>query len=137
MNDCIFCKIAQKEAPASVIYEDDEVMAFLDTNPIQTGHTLVIPKMHFDIWGIEAATLTKIVTVTKQVAEKMSGILNTEGINTFSASGKPAGQEIYHFHIHIIPLGKGERTKFTDWWLSKTSRAERSELDKLAQRLRF
>jgi len=138
LSGCIFCKIARTEAPASVVYEDDEVMAFLDIHPIQRGHTLVIPKRHFvDIWDIEAAVLTRVFTVTKQVAEKMATTLNAEGINTFTASGKPAGQEIYHFHIHVIPLGKGERTKFADWWLSRTSKAERSELDKLARRLRF
>ena len=138
MSDCIFCKISHKEAPASVVYEDDEVIAFLDINPIERGHTLVIPKRHFvDIWDIEASVLTKMVMVTKQVARKLATTLKAEGINTFSASGKPAGQDIYHFHIHVIPVGRGERTKFTDWWLSKISRAERSELDKLAQKLRF
>ena len=138
MSDCIFCKIAHKEAPASVVYEDDEVIAFLDINPIERGHTLVIPKRHFvDIWDIEAGVLTEMVMVTKQVARKLAATLNTEGINTFSASGKLAGQDIYHFHIHVIPVGRGERTKFTYWWLSKISRAERSELDKLAQKLRF
>jgi len=138
LSNCIFCKIARKEAPAGVVYEDDEVMAFLDINPVQRGHTLVIPKRHFvDIWDIEAAVLTKVVAVTKQVAEKLATTLNTEGINTFTASGKPAGQEIYHFHIHVIPLGKGERTKFADYWLSKTSKAERSELNKLARKLRL
>jgi histidine triad (HIT) family protein len=138
LSDCIFCKIARKEAPASVIYEDDEVMAFLDVNPLQRGHTLVIPKRHFvDIWDIDSAVLTKVVAVTKQVAKKMAVTLNAEGINTFSASGKPAGQAIYHFHMHVIPLGKGERSKFSDWWSLKISRAERSELDKLAQKLRL
>ncbi len=113
-------------------------MAFLDVNPVQRGHTLVIPKRHFvDIWDIEEAVLARVVKVAKQVAEKMATTLNAEGINTFSASGKPAGQEIYHFHIHVIPLGKGERTKFADYWSSRTSKAERSELDKLAQKLRL
>ena len=138
MSDCIFCKIARKEAPASVVYEDDEVIAFLDINPIERGHTLVIPKRHFvDIWDIEAGVLTQMVMVTQQVARKLATTLNTEGINTFSASGKPAGQDIYHFHIHVIPVGRGERTKFTDWWQSKISRVERSELAKLAQKLRL
>jgi histidine triad (HIT) family protein len=138
LSDCIFCKIARKEAPASVVYEDDEVIAFLDINPIERGHTLVIPKRHFvDIWDIEAGVLTQMVMVTQQVARKLATTMNTEGINTFSASGKPAGQDIYHFHIHVIPVGRGERTKFTDWWQSKISRVERSELAKLAQKLRL
>jgi len=138
LSDCIFCKIARGEAPASVVYEDDEVVAFLDINPVQWGHTLVIPKRHFvDIWDIDAVVLAKVVAVTKQVAEKMAAVLNAEGVNTFSASGKSAGQHVYHFHMHVIPLGKGERTKFAEYWASKTSKAERSELDKLAQKLRF
>jgi len=138
LSDCIFCKIAQKEAPASVVYENAEAMAFLDINPLQLGHTLVIPKRHFaNIWDIDESVLTKVVSVTKLVAKKMATALDTEGINTFSASGKSAGQEIQHFHIHVIPIGRGERTKFVDWWSSKISTVERSELDKLAQKLRF
>lgn len=130
--------IAHRKAPASVVYEDDEVIAFLDINPIQRGHTLVIPKKHFvDIWDIEPAALTKVVTVTKHIAENMAAKLNAQGINTFSASGKSAGQEIYHFHMHVIPLEPGESTKFREWWLSKTKKAQRSQLDELALELRI
>jgi len=91
-------------------------MVFLDINPVQRGHTLVIPKRHYvDIWDIEPEVLTKVVAATKRVARKMQEVLDAEGVNTFSASGKPAGQDIYHFHIHVIPLGRGERTKFAGW----------------------
>lgn len=136
--DCIFCRIVKKEAPASVIYEDDDVMALLDINPVQRGHALVIPKKHFvDIWDVDPDVLSKIVAVTKRVSQRMKEVMDTEGVNTFSASGKPAGQEIYHFHMHVIPLGKGEKTKFARWWLSAAGRAERSELDGLAEKLRF
>lgn len=98
----------------------------------------MIPKRHFvDIWDIDPTVLAKVVTVTKQVAHVMATKLSSEGINTFSASGKPAGQEIYHFHMHVIPLAKGERTKFAEWWLSRVSKAKRSELDLFAKKLRF
>jgi histidine triad (HIT) family protein len=121
-----------------VVYEDSEVMAFLDINPVQRGHTLVIPKSHFvDIWDIDPDVLAKVVTVTKGVAQRMREVLDTEGVDTFSASGKPAGQEIYHFHMHVIPLGKGERTKFVEWWLSAMGESNRFELDGLAADLRF
>lgn len=137
-GSCIFCETAKKQAPASVIYEDGDVMALLDINPIQRGHALVIPKKHFvDVWDIDPDVLTKVVSVTKRVAQRMKEVMDTEGVNTFSASGKPAGHDIYHFHMHVIPLGRGERTKFTEWWRSATGSAERSELDNLARRLRF
>lgn len=138
VDSCIFCKIVRKEAPASVIYEDDDVMAMLDIYPVQRGHSLVIPKEHFvDIWDIRPEVLTKVVSVTKRLSQRMKGVMDTEGVNTFSASGKPAGQDIYHFHMHVIPLGRGERTKFAKWWLSSVGKAERSELDRLAEELRF
>ncbi len=138
MNDCVFCRIVRKEMPASIVHEDDDVMAFLDINPVEEGHTLVIPKKHFvDIWDIDPKILAKVVSVTKHVARKMAATMKSEGINTFSASGKPAGQEVYHFHMHVIPLGAGERTKFTEWWLSRVDRAKRTDLDRLAARLRF
>jgi diadenosine tetraphosphate (Ap4A) HIT family hydrolase len=114
------------------------VIAFLDINPVQEGHTLVIPKKHFvDIWDIDPDVLAGVVAVTKRVAQRLQTKMASEGINTFSASGKPAGQDIYHFHMHVIPLAKGERTKFRDWWLSNMRRADRSELDRLAKVLRF
>jgi histidine triad (HIT) family protein len=138
VESCIFCKIAKGDAPASVIYEDQDVMAFLDINPIQRGHALVIPKQHFvDIWDIPPNVLTKVVSVTKRVSQRMKDAMKTEGVNTFSASGKPAGQDIYHFHMHVIPLGEGEKTKFASWWLSTMIMADRSELDDLAKELRF
>jgi histidine triad (HIT) family protein len=138
MESCIFCQIINGDSPASVIYEDVDVMALLDINPVQRGHALVIPKKHFvDIWDIDPEVLTKVVSVTKRVAQRMKDVLDTEGVNTFSANGRPAGQDVYHFHMHVIPLGRGERTKFAGWWLSAIGKAERSELDSLAARLGF
>ena len=138
MKPCIFCEIASVRSPASVIYEDGDVMAQLDINPVQKGHSLVIPKRHFvDIWDIDPDVLVKVVKVTKRVAQRMHEVWDAEGVNIFGANGKPAGQDIYHFHMHVIPLGKGERTKFADWWLSAMGTSERAELDKLAAELRF
>jgi histidine triad (HIT) family protein len=138
VQDCIFCEIVKGRSPASVIYEDPDVMALLDIYPVQRGHSLVIPKKHFvDIWDIDPEVLTKVVSVTKRVAQRMKEALDTEGVNTFSASGKPAGQDIYHFHMHVIPLGKGERTKFAEWWHSATGETRRSDLDELAGKLRL
>ena len=138
MDDCIFCKIVKGDSPASVVYENSTVLAFLDVNPVQRGHTLVIPKKHFvDIWDIDRDVLAEVVAATKRVAQRLQEKMDAEGINTFSASGKPAGQDIFHFHMHVIPLAKGERTKFRSWWLSSISQADRSDLDNLARTLHF
>jgi len=127
VESCIFCRISKGDAPASVVYEDANVVAFLDTNPVQRGHVLVIPKKHFvDIWDIDSEVFANVVSVTKRVAHRLREVLNAEGINIFSASGKPAGQDIYHFHMHVIPLGRGERTKFREWWLSALRSATNS-----------
>lgn len=135
---CVFCDIVAGKSPASVLYEDSAVISFLDTNPVERGHALVIPKEHYvDIWDIDPGVLQKVVLVTGRVARRMKEVWGTEGVNTFSASGKPAGQDIYHFHMHVIPLGKGQRTKFTEWWLSAIGKAERRDLDNLASELRF
>jgi histidine triad (HIT) family protein len=138
MRPCIFCEIVAGKSPASLFYEDADVVALLDINPVQRGHSLVIPKKHYiDIWDINSEVLFKVITATKRVAQRMRDVWNVEGVNIFGANGKPAGQDIYHFHMHVIPLGRGERTKFAEWWLSATGRAERSELDKLAAELHF
>lgn len=138
MEPCVFCDIVHGRSPASVIYEDADVMALLDLYPVQRGHSLVIPKGHFvDIWDIPQDVLTSVVSVTQKVSKRMRDVFGTEGVNTFSASGKPAGQDIYHFHMHVIPLGKGERTKFAAWWRSAAGEATRPQLERLAGRLRF
>jgi histidine triad (HIT) family protein len=138
LKDCIFCDIVAGRSPSSVIYEDPDVMALMDINPVQKGHSLVIPKKHYvDIWDIDPAVLVKVVAATKRVAQRMHEVWDTEGVNLFAANGKPAGQDIFHFHMHVIPLGRGERTKFAGWWLSAIGRAERPELDRLAADLRF
>jgi len=138
VKKCILCDIVSRRSPASVVYEDADVMALLDINPVQRGHTLVIPKRHFvDIWDIDPEVLVKVIKTTSRVAQRMREVWDTEGVNIFGANGKPAGQDIYHFHIHVIPLGKGERTKFASWWLEAMGTAERAELDELATELRF
>jgi len=110
----------------------------MDINPVQEGHSLVIPKKHFvDIWDIEPGVLAKVDALAQRVARKMADVMRAEGINTFSANGRSAGQEIYHFHMHVIPLGKGERTKFSEWWLQRVTRADRAKLEMLAERLRL
>jgi diadenosine tetraphosphate (Ap4A) HIT family hydrolase len=139
-NNCAFCKIVRKEEPANIVYEDDDVIAFLDINPLQRGHTLVIPKEHFvNLLDVEPSSIARVAMVTRNVAYRLVNMLGADGVNTFSANGIPAGQQVFHFHVHVIPVGKGERTIFARSWehLSETDRPDPSDLEDLALKLRM
>ena len=113
-------------------------MAFLDTDPVQRGTAVVIPREHVeDIWDLDAELFVKVFAIAKSVAHRMKEVIDTEGITIFGQGAKPPGSQIHHFHVLVIPLGKGERRKFTKWWVSAARKARRSELDRLARSLRF
>jgi histidine triad (HIT) family protein len=102
--NCIFCKIVAGEIPATKVYEDAEVLAFMDIGPIIKGHTLVIPKQHFDpITATPEPVLAKLVAVVKQIAAAQMNGLRAEGVNVVQANGAAAGQVVPHLHFHVIP----------------------------------
>ncbi|MFI3328930.1 MAG: HIT family protein [bacterium] len=101
---CIFCKIINNEIPSYKIYEDNNVLAILDISQITYGHTLVIPKKHYEnIFDIEEVDLLNIMKVVNNLSKQYKDKLNIEGINIFNNSGEIAGQEVNHFHFHIVP----------------------------------
>jgi histidine triad (HIT) family protein len=104
MNDCLFCKIINKEIPAVIVYEDDNVLAFLDINPVNPGHTLIVPKVHSDeLLGTDDKVLEQMIVVTKKVAAAILRGLGYEAFNLEQNNGKIAGQVIPHLHWHIVP----------------------------------
>ncbi len=104
MSNCIFCKIVKGDIPSYKIYENKKILAFLDLNPLTKGHTLIIPKNHYeDIFKIKEKDLKEIILVSKKVSEKLKKSLRCKGINLLNSNGKIAGQEINHFHVHVIP----------------------------------
>lgn len=109
MEECVFCKIVNKEIPCHCIYEDDLIMAFLDINPVTEGHTLVIPKQHFEnIFDIDKNVLERVISVAQKISLKMKEELDIDGINLFQSNGSVAGQVVFHFHLHIIPRRKDD-----------------------------
>jgi len=107
---CIFCKIAAREAPASIVAEDDIALAFLDIRPINEGHTLVIPKEHASYLShLTPAVGERVFAMAMTVASglRKSG-LRCEGVNLHLADGEAAGQEIPHVHVHVIPRFEGD-----------------------------
>lgn len=103
--DCIFCKIVNGDIPSYKLYEDEIVMAFLDVNPYNPGHTLIIPKKHtLDINSIDNDTLMHIFRVAKDIAKILTDKLNCEGFTLIQNNGFV--QEVKHFHLHVIPKYK-------------------------------
>jgi len=103
-NDCIFCKIIAGELPAKKVYEDDNCLAFMDINPVTKGHTLVIPKKHFeDIMNTPDDLLGKVIAAARKVALAQKNGLHADAVNVTQANGQLAGQIIPHIHFHIIP----------------------------------
>ena len=115
MNDCIFCKIINKEIPSTIVYEDSEIIAFRDINPVTPIHILVIPKKHIesliDLKQDDELLIGKIYTVINKIA-KREGI-NEKGFRVIVNCGEDGGQEVKHLHFHVLG-GKKLGTKICE-----------------------
>ena len=104
MPDCIFCKIVRGELPSYKVYEDENTLAFLDINPVNPGHTLVIPKKHTtDIFEIEDGEWDAVMGVVRRVSHALEKSLRPTGINLAMNNRSGAGQVVFHAHVHIMP----------------------------------
>jgi histidine triad (HIT) family protein len=109
--ECIFCNIRDRKAEAEIIFDDEHILAFLDIEPVNFGHTLVITKKHFDNFlTVPKDELDKLILATQFIAGVVKRSLNADGFNVISNNGNPAGQSVYHFHFHIIPRFKNDFT---------------------------
>ncbi len=132
-QDCIFCKIVQKQIPSSIIFENEEVMAFLDIRPLNMGHTLVIPKGHYvDVFDIPKEQLCQIYGICKQIAPAIKTATKADGITIIQQNGKAAGQEIFHLHAHVVPRYEGQKlARFKDLKI-----VDRDKLEEMAEKIR-
>ncbi len=125
MTDCIFCKIAKGEIPAEKVYEDEETIAFLDIEPVAKGHTLVIPKKHFET--MDEMDEETMLTTQKTVQKIAKALLKfNQGYNVNQNNKPEAGQIVPHVHYHIIPRNKNKELLFT-WPKIKISKEEMEE----------
>lgn len=137
MNTCILCKIIRHEAPSNSVYEDEQVLAFMDIQPINPGHVLIVPKEHVEfVSELADNTVAQLSIVAKKInsALRKSG-LKVEGVNHFIADGEAAGQEVAHVHLHVFPRHKkdGFGFKFPDQYLRLPTD---SDLKEVAQKIR-
>ncbi len=116
-SNCIFCKIIAGEIPCVKLYEDELTMAFMDINPGNEGHALVIPKEHWeDVHAIPSDLIGSTVKTVKKIATAVEETLNPDGINLVQANGKGAAQSVFHFHMHILPRRMDDELKM-NWGL--------------------
>ena len=134
-DDCIFCKIAAGEIPSRKIYEDSDLIAIMDLNPTSKGHSLIIPKEHCtNIYDIDEDIAAKVMKTAKKLATKMTVALNCDGFNLLQNNGETAGQTMFHFHMHLIPRYKNDKSGF-GWKPGKLTDEDRDEiLEKLKEK---
>ena len=136
-KDCIFCKILRGELEVSLIYRDEVCAAFMDIQPVNPGHLLVVPNRHAaylaDLKEEEGAQMFRVAQ-RLAAALRQSGV-KSEGVNLFLADGAAAMQEVFHVHLHVFPRydGDGFGLKFPPRYLQKP---ERKELNEVAEKIR-
>ena len=114
MSDCIFCKIANGEIPSATLYEDEDFRVILDLGPASKGHDLILPKAHAaNIYEISDDMAAKAMILAKKMATKMTEALKCDGFNIVQNNGEPAGQTVFHFHMHLIPRYEGDQVGIT------------------------
>lgn len=138
MAECVFCKIIDGFYSSCKVYEDDLLIAFMDTSPVNTGHLLIVPKVHAElISDIDDETTGKIFILAKKInkALRNSGI-KLEGIDYLLADGEAAGQEVFHTHLHLIPRFKNDGFGFIFPEGYRKTIPERNELNIIAEKIK-
>jgi histidine triad (HIT) family protein len=130
---CIFCKIVSKEIEASIIYEDDTCLAFMDITPVTKGHALVVPKQHYaNLSECDDEVLRGVISVVRKISPAVKNAMDAEGILLQTLEGSAAGQEVFHLHFHIIPRTTGDGLIL----FPKKAMQERDALNDLAESIK-
>ena len=110
MSDCIFCRILTGDLESTIVFQDQDCTVLMDIQPINPGHMLVIPNEHYpSLESLPPESGQHIFSVSQKIAHALrSSGIQCEGINFFLADGKAAMQEVFHFHLHIIPRFEGD-----------------------------
>jgi diadenosine tetraphosphate (Ap4A) HIT family hydrolase len=108
-TNCIFCRIVRGQAEASIVYEDDTVVAFLDAHPVAEGHTLVVPRRHAsDLENLDDLSAAGLLSAGRRIGLGLRSALGADGVNLHMADGEAAGQTVFHVHLHVIPRRSGD-----------------------------
>ena len=123
---CVFCKIVAKQIPATVVHEDAETLAFMDIGQVNPGHVLVALKAHAEnVFALEDAQAAAAFRTAARVARAIRSAFSPEGLSVYQANGKPAGQTVFHLHVHLVPRHDGDGMALT--WPVKNPPREKLE----------
>jgi histidine triad (HIT) family protein len=133
MTDCVFCKIRDGQIPSVKIHEDERTLAFMDINPLNHGHCLVVTRAHAPtLFEADVADLQAAIATARRVARAIRDALAPDGLNMLQANGAAAFQSVLHFHLHLIPRFTGDGKGF-DW---KLVPGDREAIVRTGERLR-
>ena len=131
--NCVFCRIMKKEIPASVVYEDEHTLAFMDLGQVNPGHVLVALKAHAEnIYALEDAQAAAVFRSAARVARAIRAAFAPQGLSVYQANGAPAGQTVLHLHVHLVPRHDGDGMALS--WPVKNP--PREKLEDYAARIR-
>lgn len=135
MSDCIFCKIVNGEIPSAKVFENENVVAFLDISQVTKGHTLVIPKVHKEnVFELTPEIAQQIFEVVPKIANALKSTYNPVGMNLVNNNGEKAGQTVFHYHVHLIPR-YGEGDGFGAVWKSNQSDYSSEDFQKMVSEI--
>jgi histidine triad (HIT) family protein len=133
MSDCVFCKIVARQIPATVVHEDAETLAFMDIGQVNPGHVLVACKAHVEnVYGLSDAQAAAVFRAVAKVAKAVRAAFEPPGLSIYQANGKPAGQTVFHLHLHVLPRHDSDGMQLT--WPVKNP--PREKLEEYAARIR-
>lgn len=131
-EECIFCKIISGEVSAIKVYEDNEILAFMDLYPNHPGHTLVVPKDHVEnIYGMPAETAARLMVAVQKIAVAVKNAVDADGLNLVMNNESAAGQAVWHAHMHIIP-----RFNEDGGYVGKKHTYITGEMEEIAEKIR-
>jgi histidine triad (HIT) family protein len=114
MSDCVFCKIVAGQIPSIRVYEDDDVLAFMDIGQVNPGHVLVAVKRHAeDLYALEPTQAAAVGRASVRVARAIRDAFGPAGLSVYQANGKPAGQTVFHYHVHLVPRHDADGMQLT------------------------
>ena len=133
MSDCVFCKIVAGQIPSTRVYEDEHTVAFMDLGHVNPGHTLVAVKKHAaNLYELDETQAAAVARATVKISKAIRAAFQPEGLSVYQANGKPAGQTVFHYHVHLLPRHAGDGMELT--WPVKNP--PREQLEAYAAKIR-
>ena len=133
MSDCVFCKIVAGQIPSTRVYEDEHTVAFMDLGHVNPGHTLVAVKKHAaNLYELDETQAAAVARATVKISKAIKAAFQPEGLSVYQANGKPAGQTVFHYHVHLLPRHAGDGMELT--WPVKNP--PREKLEGYAEKIR-